>query len=198
MTRNEVMDLVDAGKLKAERKGRSLTVEESDLWMFVSSLKSETEVAVTSRPRQVSLPEMLTGPLIERISGLERELSEKLDLVAENRRLEQELHKAQLDIAGRDSEIEKLRGDMDARKRLLEKETEDRLRVSDEERALIDREVSERISSERDEFETILETERAVWSERLANERRKFEAELEQLRAKEGLWTRLIRMLTWS
>ncbi len=198
MTRNEVMDLVAAGKLKAERKRKSLSVDESDLWIFLSHLKTETEAAVSSRPRQVSLPEMLAGPLIERLGALERTLSEKLDLLAENRRLEQELREAYLNIAGRDAEIEKLKGDMGSHKTLMEKEAEDRLRVLDEERALRDKEISDLVSRERKEFETVLQAERTLWSERLANERSNFESELEQLKTKAGLWSRLIRMLTWS
>jgi excisionase family DNA binding protein len=131
ITRNEVMDLVAAGKLKAERKGRGMVVDESDLWMFLSGLKPETEAALSSRPRQVSLPEMPAGPLIERVSALERVLSEKLDLLAENRRLEQELHRAHLDIAGRDEEIEKLRGAAAGREAPLDKKAGERRRVSE-------------------------------------------------------------------
>ncbi|MGC9967978.1 MAG: hypothetical protein ABSE08_21575 [Syntrophobacteraceae bacterium] len=192
MTRNEVIDLVAAGKLKAERKGKGLTVEEPDLWVFLSRLKSETDATVPGRPRQVSLPEMMAGPLVERISALEEALSEKLDLSAENKRLELELHEARLDIADRDAEIEKLKGAMSGQETLVEKE------ALDEEREQMEREVSERISRERDEFETILRAERTLWSERLANERSRFEAELEQLKTKDGLWARFIRMLTWS
>jgi chromosome segregation ATPase len=198
MTRNEVMDLVAAGRLQAERKGKGLTVDESDLWAFLSHFKPETGAAVSGRPRQVSLPEMLAGPLNERISALEKELAEKLDLLAENRRLEQELREARLDVAGKEAEIERLKGDLAGRKGSLEKEAEDRLRALDEERALTEREVSERISRERDEFEEALQAERTLWSERLASERRNFEAELEQLKTREGFWTRLVRMLTWS
>ena len=197
MTRNEVMDLVAAGKLKAERKGKGLTVDEADLWAFLSRFKPETEAAVSGRPRQVSLPEIMAGPLVERISTLEKALSEKLDFLAENKRIELELDRAHLDIADRDAEIEKLKGGMTGRT-LVEREAEDRVRALDEERAQMEREVSERISRERDEFETILQAERTLWSERLAKERSRFEAELEQLKKKEGFWARIVRMLTWS
>jgi chromosome segregation ATPase len=198
MTRNEVMDLVAAGKLRAEREAKGLTVDESDLWEFLSHFNPETKAAVASRPRQVSLPEMLAGPLTERISALEKELSEKLDLLAENRKLEQELQQSRLDIASRDAEIDRLKDDLAGREGPLEKQAEDRPRALDEERASMEREFSERISRERDEFEEVLQAERTSWSERLAAERCKLESELEQLKTKEGFWTRLIRMLTWS
>jgi len=198
MTRNEVVDLVAAGKLKAERKGRNLMVDESDIWVFLSRSKPETEAAMSNRPRQVSLPEMMAGPLIERIGHLERTLLEKLDLLAENRRLEQELQIANVELARKNAEIDKLRGGITARTMPAEDEDESLLRKLDQERALMEREVSERISRERDEFESILRAERVLWSERLADERRKYEAEIEELTKKEGLWTRIVRMLTWS
>ncbi|MGA2404958.1 MAG: hypothetical protein ABSG91_25185, partial [Syntrophobacteraceae bacterium] len=138
------------------------------------------------------------GPLVERISALERQFAEKLALLAENGRLAQELRQAHLDIAGRDTEIEKLRGDMVYQKKLLEKEVEDCTRLLDEKWALMDREVSERVSRERDEFETILQAERTLWSERLAHERHTFELQIAQLQTKQGFWTRLMKMLTWS
>jgi len=198
MTRDEVVDLVAAGKLKAERKRKSLTVDESDLGMLLSRQKPEFAASVSSRPRQVSLPDMLLGPLIERISVLERQFAEKLDLLAENGRLAQELHQAHLDIARRDTEIENLRSDMVYQKKLLEKEVEERTRLLDEKWALMNREVSERVSRERDQFETILQAERTLWSERLAQEQHVFKSEIAKLQAQQGLWTRLMKMLTWS
>ena len=198
MTRNDVLDLVAAGKLKAERKRKRLSVDESDLGALLSQQKPETAAAASSRPRQVSLPEMLTGPLIERISELERQFAEKLDLLAENKRLALQLQQAHLDIAGRDTEIEKLRGDMVHQKKLLEKEIEDRTRLLDEKSPLIELEVSERVSREREQFETILQAERTLWSERIAHEQHVFEAEIAKLQAKQGLLARLMRMLTWS
>ncbi len=62
----------------------------------------------------------------------------------------------------------------------------------------MDREVSERVSRERDQFETILQAERTLWSERAAHDRHVFEAEIANLQAKQGFLTRLIKMLTWS
>ena len=67
-----------------------------------------------------------------------------------------------------------------------------------EEWARMENEVAERISHERNEFETVLRAERTLWSERLANEKSRYDAELEELKKKEGLWSRIIRMLTWS
>jgi len=196
ISRNEVMDLVAAGKLKAERKDKGLTVDEQDLWTFLSRFNPETGAAVSTRPRQVAFPEMMGGPLAERISVLEKALSEKVDILAENKRLELELHKAHLDLADRDLEIEKLKEAATGQK--APTEDKDRLKALSEEWARMERELTERISQERDEFETVLQAERNLWAERLANERSRFGSELEELRKKEGFWARIVRMITWG
>jgi hypothetical protein len=198
MTRNEVMDLVTSGELKAERKRKGLIIEESDLGLFLSRTKPQIETGPSCKPRQVSLPHMLVGPLMEHISAMKTELSEKLDLLAENRQLAQELSQARLDIANRDAEIEKLKSDAFQQKRLAEKEIEDRMRILAEERMLLEKQVSERVSRERDAFDKTLQAERTLWSERLEHEQRHFQSELNQLKAKQGFWTRLMKMLTWS
>jgi len=198
MTRNEVMDLLTSGELKAERKRKGLIIEESDLGLFLSRTKPQIETGQSSRPRQVSLPQMLAGQLMEHISAMKTELSEKLDLLAENRQLAQELSRVRLDIASRDAEIEKLKTDTFQQKKLMEKENEDRMRVLAEERMLMEKQVSERVSRERDAFEKTLQAERTLWSERLEHEQLLFQSELNQLKTKQGFWTRLMKMLTWS
>lgn len=140
----------------------------------------------------------MVRPLAERISSLEREISEKLDLVAENRQLTLELRQKDRDIAIRDTEIEKLKRDLLYQKRLLEKEVEDRTRVLDEKRALMDREVAARIARERDEFDRRLEEERKSWAERLARIQEEDAAREAELLTKQGFWTRFLKMLTWS
>ena len=99
------------------------------------------------------VPNLTENEILERISALEKELSFRLDLAAENMRIAGELRLKDQEIARKDIEIEKLQRDLIYQKRLLEKEIEDRLRVLDEKRALMDREVSDRVARERDEFE---------------------------------------------
>jgi hypothetical protein len=136
--------------------------------------------------------------ILERISALEKELSFRLDLVAENMRITGELRLKDQEIARKDIEIEKLQRDLIYQKRLLEKEIEDRMRVLDEKWALMDREVSERVARERDEFEKRLALERDAWAERLSREQEKYAAGLAELQTKGGFWSRLVKMLTWS
>ena len=198
MTRNEVMDLLTSGELKAARKRKGLSIEEAELGLFLSRIKPQTETGASAKPRQASLPQMLAGPLLERINAIKTELSEKLDLVAENRQLEQELSRARLDIARKDAEIENLKTETLHQKELAEKEIEDRTRILDEGRKLLEKQVYERVSRERDAFEKTLQAERTRWSERLDHEQRLYESELNRFKTKQGFWARFMKMLTWS
>ncbi len=198
VSREEVVNLIDSGKLIAERTGKGLTINELGIGALFSRTNQETEGGASGRPRQVSLPEMLIRPLAERIAALEKGLSEKLDLLSENKRLEQEIRQTHLDITVKDKEIEKLKGDLLYQKKLMEKEIEERMRLLDEKWALLERGVSERIAQGREEFEKTLQAERTLWSERLVREQERFEAEIAESRAKQSFWTRLMKMLTWS
>ncbi len=198
MSREEIMDLIDSGKLSAEQKGKDLAIDESELGGLLCRPNLETVASAPGKPRQLSLPEMLIRPVIERIAALEKELSEKMNLLIENRRLTEELRQTFLDAAGKDKEIEKLKADLVYQKRLMEKEIEEHARLLDAKWALMEREVAERIARERSEFERRLQAESALWSERLAREQERFEADIAELRSKQGFWTRLMKMLTWS
>jgi chromosome segregation ATPase len=198
LSENEVMEFVSVGKLKAEQKGKRLTIDESGLEALVSDETPKPETIAPGRPRQISFSEAMAQPIVERISALEKEISSRLDLVSENRQIVRELRQKDQEIADRDIEIEKLKRDLVYQKRLLEKEIEDRMRLLDEKWALMDREVSERVARERDEFEKRLELERNTWSERLSQEQEKFADSLAELQTKGGFWSRLVKMLTWS
>lgn len=195
---SEIIDLVSSGRLKAEQKGKRLIIEESELETIAPRENLEQKPTVSNRPRQVSLDEVLVRPLTERVSALEKEVSEHLGLISENRCLIEELRRKDREIAERETEIEKLRCDLVYQKRLLEKEIDDRKRVLDERRVAMDGEIADRVARERDEFGTRLEAERRLWSERLAHEQEKCAAEIAELQSKEGFWARLARMLTWS
>jgi hypothetical protein len=198
LTENEVMEYISTGKLKAEQKGKQLIIDESGLEALLSENTPRSENSMPGRPRQISISETMSIPILERISALEKELSFRLDLVDENRRIADELRLKEQAIAAKDIVIEKLQRDLIYQKRLLEKEVEDRTRVLDEKWALMDREVSERVARERDEFEKRLALERSTWSERLAQEQEKYAASLTELQTRGGFWSRLVKMLTWS
>ncbi len=199
MTEDEVMELVSAGRLKADSTGNRLKFDESEIEALAPAEQAPApDARPAGKPRQMSMPEALVRPVLDRMAALEAQVAEKLDLLAENRRLTEEIRHADRELASKDTEIEKLKRDLVYQKKLLEKEIEDRMRVLDEKWALMDREVSERIAREREEFEARLARERSTWSDRLAAEQEKFEADLARMRSKEGFWTRLLRMLTWS
>lgn len=179
--------------------GKRLSVDETEPAAAVST-EQNMEPAASSRnkPRQMSMSESLVRPVLDRIVSLERELAERLDLLAENRKLTADVHRLDQDVTRKDAEIEKLKNDLVYQKRLLEKEIEDRMRVLDEKWAMMDKEVSDRVARERDEFEKRLAAERNLWSERLRQEEERYAVELAEMQKKEGFWSRLVKMLTWS
>ncbi|MEM5785985.1 MAG: hypothetical protein AAGU11_01625 [Syntrophobacteraceae bacterium] len=200
ITEDEVMELVSSGKIKAEQKGNRLSIDESSLKSSGLPVRLEAAPAPvkTDRPRQISFSDALVHPVLERVAALEKTLAEKLDLFDENRRLAEELRGRDREIAQKDMEIEKLKRDLVYQKRLLEKEIEDRVRVLEEKKAIMDGEFAERVARERDEFERRIALERNTWSDRLAMEQEKFEAAISEAQARGGFWSRLSRMLTWS
>lgn len=175
-----------------------MSVDEIESGDAMPSEQSTENAASRGKPRQMSMNESLVRPVLDRIESMEKEFSEKLDLLAENRRLSGEVRRLDQELARRDVEIEKFKSELVYQKRLLEKEIEDRRRALEERWALMDREVSDRVAREREEFERRLASERSIWSERLKQGEEKFASDLAELQKKEGFWSRLIRMLTWS
>jgi excisionase family DNA binding protein len=201
MGEDEVMELVSAGRLKAERAGNRLKFDESDIEALARAEPGPApapDAPLPGRPRQVSIFEAIVRPVLDRIAALEKQVAEGFFLLSENQHLAEEVRRLERELALKDTETEKLKRDLVYQKKLLEKEVEDRMRVLDEKWALMDREMSERVVREREEFEGRLARERSTWSDRLAAEQERFESNLAQLRSKEGFWSRLLRMLTWS
>lgn len=182
----------------AEAQGEEVSTNESIQNGPVPVKNGTPHPATNDRPRQISFSESLVHPILERITALQREVSERLALVDENKRLSEELKLRDREIARKDIEIETLKRDLVYQKKLLEKEIGDRARVLEEKRALMDREITERIARERDEFERRLAEEKDAWADRLTREQEKHAASLAEIQTKEGFWSRFIKMLTWS
>jgi excisionase family DNA binding protein len=149
-------------------------------------------------PKQTSLSDAVVRPVLERLSALERQLSERLDVIDENRRLAEEIRKSEQQIALRDQELEKLKRDLLYQKKIFEKELQDYAKLLDEKWAVREQEVEDRIDREREGFEQRLVLEKSVWSERLAQEQEKHAACLADAQRGQGFWAKIVRMLTWS
>ncbi|MEN6440818.1 MAG: hypothetical protein ABFD97_19780 [Syntrophobacter sp.] len=193
-----MMEGIPMGKPMAEGKGEAVSTDESTPSPLLPAGGDASALVPDGRPRQDSLPEALVHPIVERIAALEKELSDRLALFDENRRLAEELRLRDREITQKNHEVETLKRDLVYQKKLLEKEIEDRMRVLDERRTLMDREFTERITRERDEFERRLAAEKDAWSDRLAREQEKHAASLAEIQTREGFWSRLGKMLTWS
>ncbi len=136
--------------------------------------------------------------ILERLAALEKRAADDRVLLEENRRLILDLRRKESEAAGKDLEIERLKRDIYYQKRLCEKEIEDRLRGLEERRRLLDEEVAEKIGQEKEQYERRLAVEQSLWSEKLAREREECDRKLAEALRRESLWSRLVRMLTWS
>lgn len=139
-----------------------------------------------------------TQPIMERLSALERHLKQKWDLLRVNQRLDQELREKDRELAAKDIEIERLQRELVYQRRLCEKEIEDQKKLIEEKWALMEREASERIAREREYFEEKLALEEKHWAEKISREQEHYARKLAEAKDRESLWSRLVKMMTWS
>ena len=149
-------------------------------------------------PKQTSFSDAVVRPVLERLTALEEDLSEKFGFLEENRRLFSEIRRIEQELSKRDHELERLQQDLVYQKRLFEKEIQDYARLLDEKWAVREQETEDRLERQSEEFEQRLEIERNIWSEKLDREQERSAAALAEAQRRQGLWSRFVRMLTWS
>jgi excisionase family DNA binding protein len=208
VSENTVRDFIETGKLYAERKGRHLFVSESSLRAFMEAEKRleerfEEEEAVAAAEQSGSslptaLPKEMLRPIMYRLAAMQKQLEERLELFEENQRLHEELLGKEREQLRKENEVAELRRDLAYHKRVLEKELEDAKIVLEEKWAVLQKEASERLALERARCDEVLEQRERYWTEKLAEEQARFVRQLEDARSREGLWSRLIKMMTWS
>lgn len=138
-------------------------------------------------------------PIMERLDALEKRFQEKWEpREHENRFMELKLRKLEGELAVKSLEVEQLRLDLEQIRARTAKENERERRFLEEKWAILQREAEARQASERGAFETQLHAERRLWEEKMARLREEHTHALEGMRRQESLWSRLIRMMTWS
>ena len=200
VSENTVRDYIASGKLRAEPKGRHLFVSESSLRTFMEAEEkaaAEEAPAGTEQPEAALSREMLR-PVMYRLTALQKQLEENLELFKENQRLNEELRQKERELSLKDYEIEKLKNDQVYQRRLLDKELEDHQKILEEKWAVLQKDASERIAQERGHMDEMLAMLERRWTEKLAEEKEGFVRQLAEAGRREGLWTRLIKMMTWS
>jgi len=62
----------------------------------------------------------------------------------------------------------------------------------------MEKEATARINRESESLEQRLIQEREIWSEKIAQEQERFAQTLAAMHSREGFWSRLMKMITWS
>ncbi|MFP5213667.1 MAG: helix-turn-helix domain-containing protein [Acidobacteriota bacterium] len=191
-----VRSYIASGKLRAEHKRLQVFVSEEDLQAFLETRASRQGDA-TEYPT-VTMPVEALTPLIDRIAALDARLEEQWNLIEENRRLAGEIRARDRALAQKDAEIESLKRDLAYQKVLAEKELEEQRRVFQEKWELMERETADKLAILQRSFEEKFEAERGQWEGKLAVEQENFAQRIAEARRREGLWSKLIKMMTWS
>ncbi|MBP8646290.1 MAG: hypothetical protein KBH99_09245 [Syntrophobacteraceae bacterium] len=187
-----------AEKLPAQKRSRRSAVPEKTGRTF--SDPSPAARAGAQDPPSVSSPAVLEGlqSLAQKLAELERRLDDKCGLLNENQRLLDQLHEQQHELARKNAEIEKLQRDLLYQKRLVEKELQDTRKAMDDRAALLERQCQERISREREMLQERWALQEKHLEERLEWEKERYSLKLLEVQQREGFWSKLVRMLTWS
>lgn len=202
VSENTVRDYIASGKLRAERKGQHLFISESALRAFMDAeekaAEEETSAAAVEQSEPVAPSREMLQPIMYRLLALQKQFEEKMDLLKENQRLSEELKQRERELLLKGYEIEKLEHDLIYQKRLQDKELENHQIILEEKWAVLQKEASERIAQERKHIDEMLAMQERRWVEKLAEEKELLARQMAEAGRREGLWSRLIKMMTWS
>jgi excisionase family DNA binding protein len=208
VSENKVRGYILSGKLVVERKGRQILIPEAQLKALVDAeelLREETPQSSLD-PVSRDSGENPLEVVLNRLTALEAQVTEKWRMDAENQRLHEVMREQDRQLAEKNLDMEKLQRDLVYQKRLGEKEIEDHRQALEEKLALIEKEASKRVARERELLEQklalmeeeaskraahereLLEQrlieERNIWSERLAQEQERTAREHELIEQK--------------
>ncbi len=135
--------------------------------------------------------------LLERLTVLEQQLAQRLDLAQENQDIRAAMRVAEQELAARTLEVERLKNELLLQKRVWEKEVE-RVQQSATERELILRqEGAEKLALAQEFFDRQARLEKERYLERSIRERDRIDRQLDDYHRDESLWSRFMRLLTW-
>lgn len=202
LSEKTVRNLVSSGMLLAERVGRRLLVRRDSLESLLAKggpvgLDLAGEDPPTASEDVSPLSDGLEL-VLNRLSVLEERVEDLSALVRENNALFHELREKDALLALKEVELEKLRRDLVYQQRICEKEIEHHRKHYEELCTLSQKEALEKLALERQRFEDALAAEGDRWAERLSREQENFKLELSKMKDREGLWAKLVKMMTWS
>jgi hypothetical protein len=157
-----------------------------------------TDKQDTTEPRAIPISRKEFKDLLDRLGTLEARLAERLEMERKHQQVQELLRSTEHELAMRVFEVERLKNELVQQKRVWEKELEGQRRLLEEKVALIKQESSEKLLLAQQYFDKQLHLEQQTYNERSGRERDRFRQKLGDYERQESLWTRLIRMVTWS
>jgi hypothetical protein len=136
--------------------------------------------------------------LAEQLRLLQQTLDEKWDLLAQNELLHLEILHLKEEITRQEAEIQTLRRDLSRQQSSHERKMEEYQRQMQERHNHQQEEASKRLAVERAHFEEKLEWTERRSAETLERAREDHARALAEAREREGLWAKLVRMMTWG
>ncbi len=136
--------------------------------------------------------------LLERLTGLEQQLLQRLDLSQENEQLRSALRTAEQELAAKILEVERLKNELLLQKRVWEKEVERVQQSAVERESMLRQGAVEKLALAQQFFDRQVQVEKERYLERSLREREKLDHRLDAYHQDESWWSRLMRLLTWS
>jgi hypothetical protein len=152
----------------------------------------------TTEPRVIPISRKEFKELLDRLRTLEERLTERMELEQKHRELLEQLRGTEQQLAQRVLEVERLKNELVQQKRVWEKELEGQRRLLEEKMALVRQESSEKLIMAQQYYDKQLQLNQENYHERSGREKDRFRQKLVDYQRQEGLWARLMRMITWS
>jgi hypothetical protein len=136
--------------------------------------------------------------LLERLTVLELQLSQRLDLAQENQDMRAALRVAERELAAKTLEVERLKNELLLQKRVWEKEVERARQSAMERESILRQEAAEKLALAQGFLDRQAQLEKERYLERSIRERDRIDRQLDDYHRAESLWSRFMRLLTWS
>lgn len=136
--------------------------------------------------------------LLDRLAGLEAQLTKRLDLGQENQELRSALRAAERELDVKIAEVERLQNELLLQKHAWEKELDSRQRLHEEKESLLRREAADKLALAQQFHDRQLSLEKERYLERFSREKERVHRQLGDYQREESFWARVMRLLTWS
>jgi len=136
--------------------------------------------------------------MLGRLAGLEERLANRFTLEQENQELRNALRATEQELAARIAEVERLNNELLLQKHAWEKELQSQQRLQRDKEAWLRQEAADKLLMAQQFYDRQLRSETERYLERSSREKERVDRRLDEFQRDEGLWARVMRLLTWS